>query len=61
ENGPDHQKTFSVGIFLNQELVASGEGTSKQEAQTAAAEAGLDAKQWRTVKTGSVVKKESSS
>ncbi len=61
ENGPDHQKTFTVGVFLNHELVASGEGTSKQEAQTAAAEAGLDVKQWRTVKTGAVVKKESSS
>jgi ribonuclease-3 len=51
ETGPDHQKQFTVGVYLNHELVASGNGTSKQEAQTAAADAGLDAKQWRTVKT----------
>lgn len=53
ETGPDHQKQFNVGIYLNHELIASGSGTSKQEAQTAAAEAGLDAKQWRTIKTTS--------
>lgn len=56
ESGPDHQKTFTVGIYLIHELVATGAGTSKQEAQTAAAEAGLDVKQWRTIKTGSIPK-----
>lgn len=51
EKGPDHQKEFTVGVYLNNELVASGRGTSKQEAQIAAAAAGLTAKGWKTNKT----------
>lgn len=50
ETGPDHNKEFTVGVFLEKELVAVGRGTSKQEAQVAAAQAGLEAKGW-TVKT----------
>ncbi|MDD5726572.1 MAG: ribonuclease III [Patescibacteria group bacterium] len=46
ESGPDHNKEFTVGVFLDKELVAVGSGTSKQEAQIAAAQAGLDAKHW---------------
>lgn len=46
EEGPDHAKKFTVGLFLDEELVAVGDGTSKQEAQTSAAEKGLEAKQW---------------
>lgn len=46
EWGPDHEKTFVVGAFLGDKLVAQGEGTSKQEAEEAAAEAGLAAKKW---------------
>jgi ribonuclease III len=46
EHGPDHNKKFIVGLYLGEELVASGEGTSKQEAQEAAARAGLKAKGW---------------
>lgn len=37
EEGPDHDKTFKVGIFVNDELKGVGEGHSKQEAQTEAA------------------------
>lgn len=47
ENGPDHEKFFKVGVFLGKELIASGEGSSKQEAQTEAAEAGLKVKGWK--------------
>lgn len=47
EEGPDHNKEFTVGVFLEKEMVAVGSGTSKQEAQVAAAEAGLEAKGWR--------------
>lgn len=47
EVGPDHQKEFTVGVFLEKEMVAVGRGTSKQEAQVAAAEAGLEAKGWK--------------
>ena len=47
EKGPDHNKEFTVGVFLEKEMVAVGRGTSKQEAQDAAAEAGLEAKGWK--------------
>ncbi len=46
ERGPDHAKHFKVGVFLQDELVAEGEGPSKQEAQQAAAENGLKKKGW---------------
>lgn len=46
EEGPDHAKQFSVGIFLNDELIASGDGTSKQEAQVEAASRALKIKHW---------------
>jgi len=46
ESGPDHNKFFKIGIFINNELVAEGEGTSKQEAQMNAADNGLEAKGW---------------
>lgn len=47
EWGPDHDKRFSVAVFLGEEKVAEGEGESKQEAQRNAAEAGLKAKEWK--------------
>ena len=48
EQGPDHQKEFTVGVYLEKELVAVGKGTSKQEAQLAAAENALQKKGWET-------------
>ncbi len=36
ESGPDHQKTFEVGVYLNDELIAKGTGNSKQRAEEAA-------------------------
>ncbi len=47
EVGPDHAKNFKVGVYLGKELIASGEGMSKQEAQTEAAEMGLKVKEWK--------------
>ena len=47
EEGPDHAKNFRVGVFLDKELVATGDGTSKQEAQTSAAEAAVKTKGWK--------------
>ena len=47
EEGPDHAKEFEVGVYLGNDLVASGKGTSKQEAQTDAAENALLAKKWK--------------
>jgi len=46
ETGPDHARKFVVGVYLDQELVAKGEGLSKQEAQRNAAMAGLEVKGW---------------
>ena len=33
ESGPDHLKVFEVAVFLNDELIASGSGSSKQKAE----------------------------
>ncbi len=46
ESGPDHDKKFTVGVFLGGEKIAEGEGKSKQEAEQKAAEAGLKEKRW---------------
>lgn len=41
EWGPDHNKNFEVGVFVNDKQIAKGSGSSKQEAEIAAAENGL--------------------
>lgn len=46
EEGPDHSKTFTVGVYLAGELVAEGKGASKQEAEQKAARAALEIKKW---------------
>jgi len=46
EEGPDHAKLFTVGIFIGKEEIARGEGQSKQEAEQSAAEAGLKKMGW---------------
>lgn len=46
ESGPDHNKVFKIGVYLGKELVAEGEGSSKQEAQISAAQNALTAKGW---------------
>jgi len=46
EEGPDHEKVFTVGVYLEKERVAEGVGTSKQEAQVDAAEKAIEAKGW---------------
>jgi ribonuclease III len=46
EWGPDHDKHFIVGVYLGDDLVAEGEGNSKQEAQREAARIGLEVKGW---------------
>ncbi len=48
EQGPDHAKQFRVGLYIGEEFVAEGLGSSKQEAQVSAAEAGLKVKsEWQ--------------
>jgi ribonuclease-3 len=46
ESGPDHSKTFEVGLYLDNELIAKGQGSSKQDAQVKAARAGLRKQGW---------------
>lgn len=46
EEGPDHDKDFTVGVYIGDELIAKGNGPSKQEAQREAAEEGLKEKGW---------------
>lgn len=46
EWGPDHRKKFTVGVYLDKEKVAEGEGYSKQEAEEEAAKSALHAKKW---------------
>lgn len=46
EKGPDHQKTFVMGVYLENELIAEGSGSSKQLAEQSAARAGLEKKKW---------------
>jgi ribonuclease-3 len=41
EDGPDHDKVFSVGVFVNGQLRGQGTGPSKQAGQQKAAEAAL--------------------
>lgn len=42
ETGPDHAKTFEVGVFIGTKLVGSGSGNSKQSAEQAAASAAVN-------------------
>lgn len=46
EAGPDHAKIFEVGLYLDDELISKGKGSSKQEAQVEAAAKGLKKKKW---------------
>lgn len=41
EEGPDHDKVFTVGVFVNDEKRAEGTGPSKQSAQVTAADRAL--------------------
>lgn len=45
--GPDHNKQFEVGVYLKDELVATGQGYSKQEAELQAADTALKLKGWQ--------------
>lgn len=46
EYGPDHAKVFTVGLYLEDELIVKGKGLSKQEAQVDAASKGLKKLNW---------------
>ena len=46
EIGPDHDKRFTVGVFIGSGEIARGAGKSKQEAEQAAAQNALDKMGW---------------
>lgn len=46
ESGPDHNKKFVIGVFIGDEMVAKGEGSSKHEAQVDAARNGMSERGW---------------
>jgi len=46
EEGPDHDKHFTIGVYLGNDFVAEGLGKSKQEAEQVAARKALEIKKW---------------
>lgn len=52
EVGPDHEKIFTLGVYVGNELMGTGTGHSKQIAQQQAATAALDAYKTRQKKNG---------
>ena len=46
EVGPDHKKIFTLGVFIDNQLIAEGKGSSKQQAEEEAAREALKIKQW---------------
>lgn len=46
ESGPDHNKMFTLGVFIGDTQIATGTGLSKQEAEQKAAEKALEVKGW---------------
>lgn len=47
EIGPDHMKQFKVGVFIGDEMITDGEGSSKHEAELDAAKRALHIKNWQ--------------
>ena len=41
EKGPDHNKLYTVGVYMEEKLLAEGTGPSKQDAEKAAARSAL--------------------
>jgi ribonuclease-3 len=46
EEGPDHDKVFTMGAYIGEELMGEGKGSSKQNAEQEAARAAIRKKGW---------------
>lgn len=46
QEGPDHDRVFTIGVFLGDEQIAEGSGNAKQEAEQQAAERAIETKGW---------------
>lgn len=53
EEGPDHDKVFTLGVFVGEKLMGKGTGHSKQLAQQQAARAALEAYSSRGIESNS--------
>lgn len=59
ETGPDHDKSFVVGVYLGEELVGKGEGSGKQKAEQEAARSALASLGWNLTESTERIKKTS--
>jgi len=46
EEGPDHDKVFTMGVYFGEQKITTGEGSSKQKAEQDAARAALQKMGW---------------
>lgn len=46
QEGPDHDRVFTIAVLLKSEKIAEGQGRSKQEAEQQAAEHAIAARNW---------------
>jgi ribonuclease-3 len=50
QSGPEHEKTFEVQVVWDGNVLGKGNGRSKKQAETAAAEDALELKRWKKAK-----------
>lgn len=50
EEGPDHNKVFTMGLYVGDKFIADGQGSSKQKAEQEAARAGIKVEKWENYK-----------
>ncbi len=49
EEGPDHQKVFTMAAYIEKQKIAEGKGSSKQKAELDAAKNALKVKKWENI------------
>jgi ribonuclease-3 len=57
--GPEHEKTFSVQVVWENQVLGLGSGRSKKQAETAAALSALQTERWSTIAEGEHEKSDS--
>ena len=59
QSGPEHEKTFSVQVVWESQVLGLGSGRSKKQAETAAALSALQTERWSTIAEGEQEKNDS--
>ncbi|HEY8649986.1 MAG TPA: putative dsRNA-binding protein, partial [Chthoniobacterales bacterium] len=59
QSGPEHEKTFSVQVVWENQVLGLGSGRSKKQAETAAALSALQTERWSTIAEGEQEKNDS--